>query len=91
MLVGVIYRSKEVEILGIELVTSRELFGQAIYCPLCRKELKGWSEGCTVFHLYCDHCGIAITVANTNILEDKDLSDLEAKLLSLFDEISSRW
>lgn len=91
MLVGVIHRYKEVETQSSELVESRELFGRAVYCPLCRRELKGWGEGCTVLHLYCDHCGIAITVANTNILEDKDLSNLEAKLLSLFNEISSRW
>jgi len=91
MLVGVIHRSKEVEVPSNGLVTSRELLGKAIYCPLCRKELKGWGEGCTVLHLYCDRCDIAITLANANILKDKDLNNLEAKLLSLFNEMSSRW
>ena len=91
MLVGIIHRGKEIKALSNKLLTSRELFGLSICCPLCCNELKGWSEGCTVLHLYCDRCGITITLANTNILEDKDLDDLEKKLLSLFDEISAGW
>ena len=91
VLVGVIHRRKGENPPTNEIISSKELFGKSIYCPICRRELRGWGEGCTVIHLYCDHCGIVMTLANNGILEGKDLEELEVGLLSEFDKVSSRW
>lgn len=89
--VGVICRKREIGPVDIEFVPSGDLLRQPIYCPFCRRELKGWIEGCTIIQLYCNYCNIAIMLANTNNLEDEDVNSLETKLLSTFIEESSKW
>jgi len=90
MLVGVIHKRVE----GVEdgdLLASSELLGKPVYCPLCRRELRGWGEGCTILHLICENCGVELTLANTSVLDDKAINSLERRLLDLFYSTSSRW
>gem|GEM_PF-2838870 len=92
MLVGVIYRiMKNEEELGNLLMSSEQLLGKPVYCPLCRRKLKGWGEGCTVVYLFCENCGVELTLANTSVLDYKDVDDLEKELLNLFYRVSFRW
>jgi len=91
MLVGVVHRRAESEEDLGNLLPSSELLGKPVHCPLCRSELKGWGEGCTVLHLFCENCGVELTLANTNVLDDKDVDDLEKELLNSFYRVSSRW
>ena len=92
MLVGVIHRRvRDVEEPGNLLVPSEQLLGKPVYCPLCRRELKGWGEGCTIVHLFCEDCGVELTLANTSVLDDEDVDDLEKEFLNLFYTASSRW
>ena len=90
MIVGVIHRKRKAEE-ARNFLESSKLLGRSVYCPLCRNELKGWGEGCTVLHLFCEDCGIELTLANTSVLNDKDVDCLEKKLINSFYNVSSRW
>ncbi len=90
MMVGVVHRKRWVGEVH-DFLMSSELIGRPIYCPLCRRELKGWGEGCTVLHLFCEDCGVELTLANTSVLDDKDIDSLEKELISSFYNVSSRW
>ena len=91
MLVGVVHRRiRDVEELG-NLLASSELLGKPVYCPLCRRELRGWGEGCTILHLICEDCEVELTLANASALDDNCVNDLERRLLDLFYSVSSKW
>lgn len=91
MLVGVIHRRvRDVEEPS-NLLASSELLGKPVHRPLCRRELKGWGEGCTIVHLFCEDCGVELTLANSDVLNTKDVDDLERELVGLFYSASSRW
>lgn len=81
MVVGVLVR-KTVNVSEVDrLASSSELLGRALYCPLCRGELRGWGEGCTLVHLYCTECGLELIIANDQVLDASSLVELEEKLV----------
>ncbi|RLE78477.1 MAG: hypothetical protein DRJ52_10370 [Thermoprotei archaeon] len=90
-IVGIIYGNNVHNKPVKKTVPANCLLGQALYCPICREEMIGWGEGCSVIYLYCKKCNIALTIANPNILTIADLVELKEKLIQIFDEISSKW
>ena len=47
-------------------MTAREepakINGKPVYCPLCKKRMKMWMEGCTLWHINCKACRLCLTV-----------------------------
>jgi len=43
-----------------------EINGKAAYCPFCKKQMKMWLEGCTLWHIYCKDCDFCLDVTTEN-------------------------
>jgi hypothetical protein len=43
-----------------------EVNDKAIYCPFCKKRMKMWPEGCTLWHIYCKECHFCLTMTTEN-------------------------
>ena len=39
------------------------------YCPICRDQMKMWSEGCCLLYIICKKCRLKFTL----ILENKEM------------------
>lgn len=89
MVVGIIVRKTNDKVPEEQGVSSSELLGRAVYCPLCGKELRGWGEGCTIIHLHCSSCNLELVIANSQVLDADTLLNLEKKLVESFYEAAS--
>jgi len=38
-----------------------EINGTPLYCPICKRELKMWVEGCSLVHFVCKKCRFRMT------------------------------
>lgn len=43
-----------------------EINGKPVYCPLCKKPMKMWLEGCTLWHINCKECRLCLTMKTEN-------------------------
>jgi len=55
--------------------------GINIYCPICRKQMKMWIEGCCLLHITCKGCKFKFTVILKNEEMYKKLEDLIYKVI----------
>lgn len=39
-----------------------EINGKIVYCPFCRRRMKMWLEGCTLWHIECEKCNFCFTM-----------------------------
>lgn len=42
-----------------------KIHDQVVYCPLCRKPMTIWVEGCTIYHMDCDECNFSLLMKET--------------------------
>jgi hypothetical protein len=43
-----------------------EIDNKPVYCPICKKRMKMWMEGCTLLHIICENCNLCLTMKTEN-------------------------
>jgi hypothetical protein len=43
-----------------------QIDGKTVHCPLCRRPLKVWVEGCSLYHMVCQACELCLTQVASN-------------------------
>lgn len=43
--------------------------GRAIYCPICKQQMRMWIEGCSLLHIICKNCKLKLIM----VLKNKEI------------------
>mgnify|MGYP007084778467 CR=1 FL=1 len=60
--------------------------GKAVYCPICKRRLRMWIEGCSLWHIYCKKDFFHFILRSSFLIRKKEKRETFNKLVDIMYE-----